>query len=112
MAVTAKSPKADRVLTGSLSGLHFCFFYLPQRAVNFSGPIVRSDHYNQRVLNLTSGVAPLRTSFDFIVSDFAFRKKIYRHRNKIKRMFCRLKHARRITTEYDKLADSFLSQSG
>jgi len=29
----------------------------------------------------------------------------YRHRNKIERMFCRLKDARRIATRYDKCAE-------
>lgn len=40
---------------------------------------------------------------------FPFRKKTYRQRNKIERMFCRIKDARRIATRYDKLANSFLS---
>lgn len=40
---------------------------------------------------------------------FPFKKKIYKHRNKIERMFCRIKDARRIATRYDKLANSFLS---
>ena len=43
------------------------------------------------------------------LNPFPFRKKIYRHRNKIERMFCRLKDARRVATRYDKLAGSFLS---
>jgi putative transposase len=30
-------------------------------------------------------------------------KRAYRHRNKIERMFCRLKDARRIATRYDKV---------
>ena len=36
-------------------------------------------------------------------------KRAYRHRNKIERMFCRLKDARRIATRYDKCANNFLS---
>ncbi len=36
-------------------------------------------------------------------------KRAYRHRNKIERMFCRLKDARRIATRYDKSANNFLS---
>jgi transposase len=36
-------------------------------------------------------------------------KRAYRHRNKIERMFCRLKDARRIATRYDKCANKFLS---
>jgi transposase len=33
---------------------------------------------------------------------FPYNKRAYRHRNKIERMFCRLKDARRIATRYDK----------
>ena len=33
---------------------------------------------------------------------------LYRGRNAIERMFCRLKDYRRIATRYDKLADNFL----
>lgn len=33
----------------------------------------------------------------------------YRDRNRIERLFCRLKHFRRIATRYDKLADRFAS---
>lgn len=35
--------------------------------------------------------------------------KLYRQRNLIERMFCRLKDFRRIATRYDKRADNFLS---
>ena len=38
-----------------------------------------------------------------------FNKHAYRHRNKVERMFCRLKDARRIATRYDKCANNFLS---
>ncbi len=40
---------------------------------------------------------------------FPYNKRAYRHRNKIERMFCRLKDARRIATRYDKCAENFLS---
>ena len=40
---------------------------------------------------------------------FPFRKNIYKHRNKIERMFCRLKDWRRIHTRYDRCAHAFLS---
>ena len=43
------------------------------------------------------------------LTPFPFKKKIYKHRNKIERMFCRIKDARRIATRYDKLASNFLS---
>ena len=36
-------------------------------------------------------------------------KRAYRHRNKIERLFCRLKDARRIATRDDKCANTFLS---
>ena len=36
-------------------------------------------------------------------------KRAYRHRNKIERMFCRLKDTGRIATRYDKSANNFLS---
>ncbi len=36
-------------------------------------------------------------------------KRAYRQRNKVERMFCRLKDARRIATRYDKCANNFLS---
>jgi transposase len=35
--------------------------------------------------------------------------KLYRQRNRIERMFCRLKDFRRLATRYDKRADTFLS---
>ncbi len=38
-----------------------------------------------------------------------YNKRAYRHRNKVERMFCRLKDARRIATRYDKSANNFLS---
>ncbi len=38
-----------------------------------------------------------------------FSSVLYRDRNAIERMFCRLKDYRRIATRYDKLADNFLS---
>ncbi len=40
---------------------------------------------------------------------FPHNKKAYKHRNKVERMFCRLKDARRIATRYDKDANNFLS---
>ena len=36
-------------------------------------------------------------------------RKVYRHRNLIERLFCRLKNWRRIATRYDRLARNFLS---
>ena len=38
-----------------------------------------------------------------------FKKRRYRQRNKIERMFCRLKDARRIATRYDKSANTYLN---
>jgi transposase len=38
-----------------------------------------------------------------------FRKRHYKQRNKIERMFCRLKDARRIATRYDKSAVTYLN---
>ena len=38
-----------------------------------------------------------------------FSEVLYRGRNAIERMFCRLKDFRRIATRYDKLADTFLA---
>lgn len=38
-----------------------------------------------------------------------FKKRRYRQRNKIERMFCRLKDARRIATRYDKSAVVYLN---
>jgi transposase len=40
---------------------------------------------------------------------YPFKKRRYRQRNKIERMFCRLKDARRIATRYDKDANTFLN---
>jgi transposase len=40
---------------------------------------------------------------------YPFKKRRYRQRNKIERMFCRLKDARRIATRYDKSAKTYLS---
>ena len=38
-----------------------------------------------------------------------FSKTLYKDRNAVERMFCRLKDYRRIATRYDKLAANFLS---
>jgi len=38
-----------------------------------------------------------------------FKKRRYRQRNTIERMFCRLKDARRIATRYDKSAQTYLN---
>jgi transposase len=38
-----------------------------------------------------------------------FKKHRYKQRNKIERMFCRLKDARRIATRYDKSAKTYLN---
>lgn len=38
-----------------------------------------------------------------------FDRNSFKHRNLVKRMFCRLKDWRRIATRYDKLARNFLS---
>jgi putative transposase len=40
---------------------------------------------------------------------YPFRKRRYKQRNKIERMFCRLKDARRIATRYDKSAKTYLN---
>jgi transposase len=40
---------------------------------------------------------------------FPFNGQLYKNRNTIERMFCRLKDFRRIATRYDKLAQNFLS---
>jgi transposase len=40
---------------------------------------------------------------------YPFRKRHYKQRNKIERMFCRLKDARRIATRYDKSAKTYLN---
>jgi len=37
-----------------------------------------------------------------------FSRSLYKGRNAIERMFCRLKDCRRLATRYDKLADNFL----
>ena len=36
-------------------------------------------------------------------------KEVYKHRNLIERFFCRIKHFRRISTRYEKLAERFAS---
>ena len=38
-----------------------------------------------------------------------FSPVLYKSRNAIERMFCRIKDFRRIATRYDKLADNFLA---
>jgi transposase len=38
-----------------------------------------------------------------------FSPALYRNRNAIERMFCRLKHFRRVATRYDRLATNFLA---
>lgn len=40
---------------------------------------------------------------------YPFKKRRYKQRNKIERMFCRLKDARRIATRYDKSANTYLN---
>jgi transposase len=43
------------------------------------------------------------------INPIGYNKRAYRQRNKIERMFCRLKDARRIATRYYKCANNFLS---
>ena len=43
------------------------------------------------------------------IKPYPFKKRRYRQRNKIERMFCRLKDARRIATRYDKSAVAYLN---
>ena len=62
-----------------------------------------------RAFLLKRGTTPVIPNKCNRLQPFPFRKRIYRHRNKIERMFCRLKDARRIATRYDKLANNFLS---
>jgi transposase len=40
---------------------------------------------------------------------YPFKKRLYRKRNKIECIFCRLKDARRIATRYDKSASTYLN---
>ena len=54
----------------------------------------------------TTAVIPNKTNRR---KPFPYNKRAYRRRNKIERMFCRLKDARRIATCYDKCARNFLS---
>ena len=57
---------------------------------------------NQR----TTAVIPSTTSRKVAI---AYDVRVYRKRNLVERMFCRLKDFRRVATRYDKLARNFLA---
>lgn len=40
---------------------------------------------------------------------YSYSRRVYRRRNGIERLFCRLKNWRRIATRYDRLADNYLA---
>ena len=54
----------------------------------------------------TEAVIPNKTNRK---NPYPFKKRRYRQRNKIERMFCRLKDARRIATRDDKSAKTYLN---
>ena len=55
------------------------------------------------------GVEPVIPSNPTRKHPYAYDRTAYRLRNRVERMFCRLKDFRRISTRYDKRADIFLS---
>lgn len=55
-------------------------------------------------LNKTKAVIPNKSNRK---RPYPFDPNIYKHRNVVERMFCRLKDFRRIATRYDKLARNF-----
>ena len=68
----------------------------------YDGDDVRSSLLMHRILPV---IPPKTNRKEPIGCDF----KVYRDRNRIERMFNRLKQFRRIATRYDKCANSFLS---
>ena len=69
-----------------------------------TGPSVSSLGLHPRKAPLSE---PLPTSSRTV--PYKLNRKVYRHRNLIERLFCRLKNWRRIATRYDRLARNFLS---
>jgi transposase len=66
-----------------------------------------SDHLRAWLKKRTTEpVIPNKTNR---IKPYPFKKRRYRQRNKIERMVCRLKDARRIATRYDKSARTFLN---
>jgi len=55
------------------------------------------------------GIMPVIPNLSNRPKPHPFQKRRYRKRNKIERMFCRLKDARRIATRYDRSARTYLN---
>lgn len=66
-----------------------------------------ADHLRRRLARQRSeAVIPSTASRR---QPLAYDKRAYRQRNRIERMWCRIKDRRRIATRYDKLARNYLS---
>jgi transposase len=55
------------------------------------------------------GIEPLLPPLDCRKEAIPYDKKTYRQRNKVERLFNRLKRFRRVATRYDKLEETFLA---
>jgi len=67
------------------------------------------DANSLRQLLAHAGTEAVIPSTDSRTVPIAYDKRAYRQRNRIERMFGRLKDFRRVATRYDKLATNFLS---
>jgi transposase len=77
-----------------------------------SGWLLADRAYDARKLRdwlVARGVEPVIPPNRTRKHPYPWDSEVYRSRNLIERMFCRLKDFRRIATRYDKRADNFLS---
>ena len=77
-----------------------------------SAELVADKGYDSRALREwleARGTRPVIPPRRYRRVQYAYDRTVYRQRNIIERMFCRLKDWRRIATRYDKLARNFLS---
>lgn len=88
---------------------------LAAELVTAAGPIKKliadrgydADHL--RGLLVRQGTKPIIPSTASRRAPLPYEKQTYKQRNRVERMWCRLKDWRRIATRYDKLARNFLS---
>lgn len=67
------------------------------------------DANSLRHLLAAKGVEAVIPSVDYRSIVIPYNKRTYKGRNRVERMWCRLKDFRRVATRYDKLARNFLS---
>ncbi len=81
---------------------------MPTRAEPALGPDPRDTDAIRRMIEAQAAVPNIPPKINRVWKK-CFSRVLYRGRNAIERMFCRLKDFRRIATRYDRLATNFLA---